>query len=191
MLVASNHSRQERITTMDFSEKIDRIAGFIDRPLWYICYTLMLGSTIVACVLVVMRYIFGTGEVWIDEICRYSFIAMVYLWAGPIVRTGEHIRLDVVTSRLSRRGKDINSLIVNILICAACLTIVVWGISLIRMSMMMGEKSDSFVFSIWWLHAIIAAGMFLQAVYAVLEVLKAIARLSSPKRIENATTEVK
>ena len=89
---------------MQFEERIDRIAQAVDRPLWYACWVLIVGATILAFAAVVMRYCLGLGYIWLDEICRYSFIAMVYLWAGPIIRTGGHLRLEIVTSRLKGKG---------------------------------------------------------------------------------------
>jgi TRAP-type C4-dicarboxylate transport system permease small subunit len=160
-----------------FDEQVDRIASAFDRPLWYACWVLLVGATVIAFAIVVMRYGFGIGFIWLDEVCRYSFIALVYLWAGPIVRTGEHIRLEVFTARLGEKATTVHSLIVNILICFTCILILIWGISLIQMSKMLTEKSESFVFYVWWLHTIVAVGMGIHAVYAFLELLKAVAKL--------------
>jgi TRAP-type C4-dicarboxylate transport system permease small subunit len=147
---------------------------------------LLVGDTLLAFAAVVMRYGMGIGYIWLDEICRYSFIAMVYLWAGPIVRTGEHLRLEVITARLSKKGLMIHSLIVNILLFLACVTIAYWGTELIGLSRMLGEQSESFVFYIWWLHSIVFAGMLLYAFYSLLEILKACAILF--KKSESGAT---
>jgi TRAP-type C4-dicarboxylate transport system permease small subunit len=162
---------------MQFEERIDKIAGFVDRPLWYACWVLLVGATLLAFAAVVMRYGFGLGYIWLDEICRYSFIALVYLWAGPIVRKGEHLRLEIVTARLKGKAKEIHTLVVNTLLFLTCLTIFFWGTKLISLSRMLGEQSESFVFYIWWLHALVALGMLLYAFYSFLEILKAGARL--------------
>ena len=169
---------------MQFEERIDKIASAVDRPLWYGCWVLLVGDTILAFAAVVMRYGFGIGYIWLDEICRYSFIAMVYLWAGPIVRTGEHLRLELVTSRLRGKALAAHSLIVNFLLFATCITIFIWGAGLISLSKMLGEQSESFVFLIWWLHSIVALGMLLYAFYSLLEMLKAVAKLCKKKPTE-------
>ena len=171
---------------MSFTKRIDHIAGIVDRPLWYACWVLLVGSTVLAFAAVVLRYGFGIGYLWLDEVCRYSFIGMVYLWAGPIVRTGEHIRLEIFTSRLGERGRYIHSLVVNILICVTCVIILIWGISLIGISRMLTETSESFVFFIWWLHTLVAVGMGLHAFYSFLEILKAIANLARVNNLTNS-----
>ena len=166
---------------MDFVERIDRIAGFIDRPLWYVCWVLLCVLTILTNVAVVQRYIFGISYMWLDELSRYIFIALILLWGGPIIRKGEHIRLDIFTNILGKRATHIHSLIVNIIACFICLMILDWGIFLIRTSWMLNEKSQSFVFSIWLLHTLVAVGMGLYAFYSFLEILKAIASLFPTK----------
>lgn len=162
---------------MEFSERVDKLASAVDRPLWYACWVLLVGATVLAFAAVVMRYCLGLGYIWLDETCRYSFITLVYLWAGPIVRTGEHLRLEVITARLRGKAIEIHSLIVNILLFLTCLTILFWGTTLIRLSMFLNEQSESFVFYIWWLHAVVALGMGLYAFYSFLEILKVCARL--------------
>jgi TRAP-type C4-dicarboxylate transport system permease small subunit len=171
---------------MQFDERIEKIASAVDRPLWYACWVLLVGDTLIAFAAVVMRYGLGIGYIWLDEICRYSFIAIVFLWAGPIVRTGEHLRLELVTSRLSEKGLVIHSLIVNMLLFATCLTIAYWGTELIGLSRMLGEESESFVFLIWWLHTIVFLGMLLYAFYSFLEILKACAKLFKKNEPETA-----
>lgn len=157
---------------MQLSKRIERIADAVERPLWYVCGGLTWLATLLAFAAVIMRYGFGLGYLWLDEICRYSFITMVYLWAGPIVRTGEHIRLELFTAKLRGRWKEVHSLIVNVLIFLTCVMIVYWGTKLIKLSMTLGEQSESFVFYIWWLHTVVTLGMAFHAFFALLEVIR-------------------
>lgn len=158
---------------MRFREWIERVAKALDRPLWYICGVFMWGGAILAFLAVVMRYGFGMGWMWIDEVSRYFFIGIVFLWAGPIVRTGEHIRLELFTARLRGTSKEVHSLLVNGLLFVICLLIIFWGIDMVKMAMLLNIKSDSFVFLMWPVYLFIPVGMGLHAFYSLLEFLKA------------------
>jgi C4-dicarboxylate transporter, DctQ subunit len=171
-----------------FIETIDKVADRLDRPIWYICWITLAGSTLLSFTVVIMRYVFNLGYIWLDEICRYSFIAIVYLWAGPIARIGGHIRLEVVTARLTQKGLEIHSLLVNACICFTCILIVYWGTTLIQLSIMLDEKSESFVFSIWCLHSLVALGMSLYAFYSFLGILKALAKLFGKKELTSSAS---
>ncbi|HUQ53358.1 MAG TPA: TRAP transporter small permease [Gammaproteobacteria bacterium] len=53
---------------------------------------------------VVLRYGFGTGFVWSLEATTYSFAWLVLIGMSYGVRTGAHIAVDLLTSRLTPSG---------------------------------------------------------------------------------------
>jgi C4-dicarboxylate transporter, DctQ subunit len=57
--------------------------------------------TLLTFVQVVLRYGFGTGFVWSLEATTYAFAWLVLFGMSYGVRTGSHIAVDLVTSRLS------------------------------------------------------------------------------------------
>jgi C4-dicarboxylate transporter DctQ subunit len=54
---------------------------------------------------VVNRYILNTPITWTDELSGYLVVALVMLGAADALRRGDHISVDLITSRLTRRGK--------------------------------------------------------------------------------------
>jgi C4-dicarboxylate transporter, DctQ subunit len=60
--------------------------------------------TLLTFVQVVLRYGFGTGYVWSLEATTYAFAWLVLVGMSYGVRTGAHIAVDLVTSRLSPRA---------------------------------------------------------------------------------------
>lgn len=54
---------------------------------------------------VVMRYVFGRPPVWVDEVVGFMLVGIVMLAAAQCLRRGEHIGVDLLTARLSPRGK--------------------------------------------------------------------------------------
>lgn len=158
---------------MQFHEWIEQTSKAVERPLWYACGIAMLGATALVFFAVVMRYGFGMGWMWIDETTRYFFIGVVFLWAGPMVRTGEHVRLDLFTARLRGTSKEVHSLLVNGVLFLVCVLILYWSIDLIKLSILLENRSDSFVFPLWPIYLIIPVGMGLHAFYSLLELLKA------------------
>jgi len=155
-----------------FHEWIEQTSKAVDRPLWYACGIATWGAIALAFFTVVMRYGFGMGWMWIDELTRYLFIGVVFLWAGPIVRTGEHVRLELFTARLRGTSKEVHSLLVNTVLLLICVLILYWSIDLVKLAMLLENRSDSFVFPLWPIYLIIPVGMGLHAFYSLLELLK-------------------
>ena len=54
---------------------------------------------------VVNRYILNTPITWTDELSGYLVVALVMLGAADAFRRGDHISVDLITSRLNKRGK--------------------------------------------------------------------------------------
>jgi C4-dicarboxylate transporter DctQ subunit len=60
--------------------------------------------TVLTVVQVVQRYVFTTGLVWSLEATTYAFAWLVLIGMSYGVRTGAHIAVDLVTSRLGPRS---------------------------------------------------------------------------------------
>lgn len=54
---------------------------------------------------VVMRYAFNAAPVWVDDVVGFLLVAIVMLAAADTLRRGEHIGVDLLMTRLSRRAR--------------------------------------------------------------------------------------
>jgi TRAP-type C4-dicarboxylate transport system permease small subunit len=54
---------------------------------------------------VVARYVFNAPTAWSDEIAAYLLIAIVFLGLAQNLRTGSHIRIDVITNLVPSRAR--------------------------------------------------------------------------------------
>ena len=159
---------------MTFVKNIDKIADYIDRPVWIVSWILLAGITMLSFVIVMMRYAFDVGYIWLDEICRYSFACIVYLWAGPIIRKNGHLQLDFILKRLPVRWQYLHSAVVNFGQLLVAFLFVYWGSTLIGLSKMLDETTESFVFKVWWLHTIVAVSMGLIGLYSGLHTVQSL-----------------
>lgn len=81
---------------------------------------------------VICRYVLNHSLSWSEEIARYLFIWQVWLGSSYCVQKGRHIRIDVFTSRLSPRFRQVYEILIAlvcIVFCAflACKSIAVTG----------------------------------------------------------------
>ncbi|MBA3254135.1 MAG: TRAP transporter small permease [Pseudomonadota bacterium] len=54
---------------------------------------------------IVMRYLFNSPPVWVDEVVGFMLVGIVMLAAAQVLRNGEHIGVDLFTTHLGERGK--------------------------------------------------------------------------------------
>ncbi len=103
------------------------LALVLDRILEALCVGLMLVAVGVACLQVVLRYVFNSGLPWPEEMATWVFAWAIFL--GMAIATGRdaHISIDVVTRALPARPREALLLFNRAVMAAASLMLVVHG----------------------------------------------------------------
>ena len=72
---------------------------------------LLLIMVVLTCIIVVLRYLFNIGFIWMQELVRFCY-AMVFLaCAAYTLAEDEHVRVDIIYSNLSNKSKSIINII--------------------------------------------------------------------------------
>ncbi len=120
------------------SKYIDRFNTFVG----YLCAFFVFSMVIVVFTVVVLRYGFNIGFIWMQEVYvwLHSFIFM--LGAGFTYLVNEHVRIDVFYREASKKYKAIVDLLGNIFLLLPFLYII-WSYSypFVYRSFLMGEVS--------------------------------------------------
>ena len=76
-------------------------------------------------IIVVLRYIFNIGFIWMQELVRYLYASVFMLCAAYTLAEDEHVRVDIFYSKLNEKNKSLvnflGSLIFLIPFCLATL----------------------------------------------------------------------
>ena len=76
-------------------------------------------------IIVVLRYIFNIGFIWMQELVRYLYASVFMLCAAYTLAEDEHVRVDIFYSKLNDKNKSLvnflGSLIFLIPFCLATL----------------------------------------------------------------------
>lgn len=84
-----------------FADRIDRLTAAIGRAVTW----LVLAVVVLQFTLVVARYLFGAGSVWLTETVIYAHAAVFMLGAAWTLRLGGHVRVDIFYADSSARTK--------------------------------------------------------------------------------------
>ncbi|MGH7278460.1 MAG: TRAP transporter small permease subunit [Candidatus Rokuibacteriota bacterium] len=91
---------------------------------------------------VVSRYLFNTGWVFIQELEWYLFGTIYLLAAGYTMLFNEHVRIDVVYAKLSRRRQAwLDFVLMFVFFFPSCLLIIYTSIPFVRNSFAVWEGS--------------------------------------------------
>jgi TRAP-type mannitol/chloroaromatic compound transport system permease small subunit len=123
-----------------FVVAIDRINDLIGRTTAW----LMLPVVFLCFIVVVQRYAFGTGRIWMQELFIWTHAAAFMLAAGYALGTGTHVRVDVFYNRASVRFRAwVNIFGVIFFLFLMCLTLLWLAYPQVMMSWRLGERSSS------------------------------------------------
>lgn len=75
---------------------------------------------------VVARVVLGISSVWSEELARFLYVCLVFIGAAPLIRDDEHIRVGVLTDRLTGRPQSVMRL-VTIFLTIPFIAIMTWG----------------------------------------------------------------
>jgi TRAP-type mannitol/chloroaromatic compound transport system permease small subunit len=160
---------------LKFSNAVDWLNGLIGR---YVIW-LILASTVISGVNAAVRKAFNMSSNAYLEVQWYLFAASFLLAAGYTLLNGEHVRIDVVSSRLSKRAQiwiDIFGFVV--FLTPLCIAILWFGIPFFLRGLYSGEMSSNAGGLIRWpVFLMMPLGFFFLLLQGLSELVKRIAFL--------------
>jgi C4-dicarboxylate transporter DctQ subunit len=131
---------------------LPRLVRLLDRAIGLLC---LIGAGIAALVLlaslglvgysVVMRYFMNRPIPWVDELVGYGLVALVMLAAADALRRGEHIAVDLVTSRLAERWRRVSLAMGHVAVLVVGTALAIGGWQTAAFSRMLGIYSTGYL----------------------------------------------
>lgn len=178
---------------LKLSRGIDWLNGLVGK---YVIW-LILASTVISGVNAIVRKAFNTSSNAYLEVQWYLFAASFLLAAGYTLLQGEHVKIDVVSSRFSKRGQiwiDVIGFV--FFLTPVCLTILWYGIPFFLQGFHSGEMSSNAGGLIRWpVYLMIPLGFGLLLLQGLSELVKRLAFLQgliddpTAKKVEKTAEE--
>ena len=130
----------------------------------YIMVVMVVVMTTLIMVQVIMRYVFNNSLAWTEEMARYLFLWSIWLGASYGVKTKGHVRLTVLTSRLSETAQNIIGVIVYFIWLLFVIFLVVKGYELVGKLIVSGQTSTALHLPMWIAYASVPVGCTLMTI---------------------------
>jgi TRAP-type mannitol/chloroaromatic compound transport system permease small subunit len=108
--------------SLALADLIDRLNAAIGRTVAWLCLFVVLVQFLV----VVLRYGFGIGSIWLTESIIYGHAALFMLAAAWTLREGGHVRVDVFYADASPRRKALVDLCGALLLLLPFMLVLTW-----------------------------------------------------------------
>lgn len=110
---------------------LERTAAALDAVVHHLGRTVRwaaLAMVLVQFAVVVLRYVFGTSWIWLQELILYFHATLFMLGAAYTLLDDQHVRVDVLYARLGEKGRAwIDLLGTLLLLIPACLVIIAFS----------------------------------------------------------------
>jgi TRAP-type mannitol/chloroaromatic compound transport system permease small subunit len=178
---------------LKLSRGIDWLNGLVGK---YVIW-LIFASTVISGINAVVRKVFNVSSNAYLEVQWYLFAASFLLAAGYTLLQGEHVKIDVVSSRFSKRGQIwIDVIGFALFLTPVCLTILWYGVPFFLRGFTSGEMSSNAGGLIRWpVYAMIPLGFGLLLLQGWSELIKRVAFLQgliddpTAKKVEKTAEE--
>ncbi len=178
---------------LKLSKAVDWLNSLIGK---YVIW-LILGSTVISAINAIVRKVFNTSSNAYLEIQWYLFAASFLIAAGYTLLNGEHVKIDVVSSKLSKRAQIwIDVFGFTVFLIPFCLAILWFSIPFVIKGYNSGEMSSNAGGLIRWpVYAMLPLGFALLLLQAVSELIKRLAFLQgliedpTNKKVEKTAEE--
>ena len=104
------------------AERIDRVIAAIGRAVMWLALFVVLGEFAV----VLLRYVFGIGSLWLAESVIYAHASLFLLAAGWTLQANGHVRVDVFYGEASPRARARVDLLGALLLLLPFVAVVAW-----------------------------------------------------------------
>ena len=110
------------------------------------------------------RFITGTGFAWFIELPPVLVSWLVFPLLGPLLKKGQHIKVDFLTPLLSYKGKEILFLVVNLVALISACIFFKAGIDATMMYFNLGQVMEIEIsIPIWWMFLAFPVGFLILA----------------------------
>lgn len=90
---------------------------------------------------VILRYFFSVGSVWAQELEWHLLVPLVLFGSAYALRHGEHVRVDILYGKFSKRSQHIVDLASALLAIAICALFIWFSLRYVQQSYVIDEGS--------------------------------------------------
>jgi TRAP-type mannitol/chloroaromatic compound transport system permease small subunit len=165
--------------TIALADRIDRLNGAVGRTVAWVCLLVVL----VQFTVVVLRYVFGLGSIWLTETIIYGHAMLFMLASAWTLREGGHVRVDIFYSDAGPRRRALIDLGGALLLLLPFMLVLLWfALPYVARSWSILETSreTSGLPAVYLLKTLIPAFAVLMALQGIAQAIRAAHVLRTP-----------
>ena len=135
----------------------------------YLLATFIVANMVLALFLsALVRYLSGTGYDWFIELPPVLTSWLVFPMLGPLLKSGSHIKVDVLNNILSPRKLSLLRLVISLIALVASIIFLMAGIEATSLYFKLGQVMELEIeIPVWWVYLAFPTGFLIMAIFAL------------------------
>lgn len=142
---------------------------------------------------VVMRYIFNNALSWSEEFARYLFVWFSWIGVSAGLKDGEHLRVEILSTALIRRGhmksKEALDILVNLVWLATTAIVTIYGFEVVQSQMELHVVTPAMRLPVWLGYLSIPACSAVVGIRLIVKIIESLKVIFGKSDLESGVDE--
>ena len=161
---------------------ISKFNEWLEKTVYVLAIFIVANMVLALFLSALVRYLSGTGYDWFIELPPILTSWLVFPMLGPLLKSGSHIKVDVLNNTLSPQNLSILKLVISLIALIASIVFLMAGIEATGLYFKLGQVMELEIeIPIWWIYLAFPTGFAIMAMFALELVLSELLALLSKR----------
>ena len=147
---------------------ISKFNKWVEKAVYLIAIFIVANMVLALFLSAVVRYLSGTGYDWFIELPPILMSWLVFPLLGPLLKSGGHIKVDVLNNALSPWNLSLLRLFISLIALVASIIFVMAGIEATSLYYRLGQVMELEIeIPTWWVYLAFPSGFAIMAIFAL------------------------
>ncbi len=147
---------------------ISRINEWLEKAVYLLAIFIVANMVLALFLSALVRYLSGTGYDWFIELPPILTSWLVFPMLGPLLKSGSHIKVDVLNNTLSPQNLSLLRLVISLIALIASIIFLMAGIEATSLYFKLGQVMELEIeIPIWWVYLAFPTGFLIMAIFAL------------------------
>ena len=157
---------------------ISKFNGLLEKAVYMLAIFIVANMVLALFLSALVRYLSGTGYDWFIELPPILTSWLVFPLLGPLLKSGSHIKVDVLNNTLSSKNLSLLRLVISFIALVASIVFLMAGIEATSLYFKLGQVMELEIeIPIWWVYLAFPTGFAIMAIFALELVLSEVLAL--------------
>ena len=157
---------------------ISKFNAWLEKAVYVLAIFIVANMVLALFLSALVRYLSGTGYDWFIELPPILTSWLVFPLLGPLLKSGSHIKVDVLNNTLSSKNLSLLRLVISFIALVASIVFLMAGVEATSLYFKLGQVMELEIeIPIWWVYLAFPTGFAIMAIFALELVLSEVLAL--------------